>query len=122
MKRRCRAFTLLEVLVALAILAISATAVIRQTGGSLTQLSVLEAKTAAAVLAENQLNLAVLADAFPATGRSTNTVTFNQLQWQVHTEVSATSEPWLRKIEVTVAVEDVDDQPLATLIGYRGKY
>lgn len=115
-------FTLLEVLIALAILAISATAVIRQTGGSLSQLSALEAKTVATVLAENQLNLAIMADAFPASGRSSRTVTFNELDWLVSTEISNTSDPWLRKIEISVSLENDTDAPLANLIGYRGRY
>lgn len=119
--RQC-AFTLLEVLVALAILAISATAVIRQTGGSLSQLAALQSKTIAMAVAENQLDLAIAGDAFPPVGRNTRTVSFSGQRWLVKTEVSSTTEPWLHKVEVTVSDEAHEDYPLAGLIGYRGKH
>ena len=122
MKSIIRGFTLLEVLVALAILAISATAVIRQTGGSLAQLSALQSKTTAMVLAENQLDLTVEGDAFPPLGRGSRYVTFDGIRWRVETEVSSTSDPWLRKVAVSVSTENREDYPLASLIGYRGKY
>ncbi len=118
-----RGFTLLEVLIALAILAIAATAVIGQTGSSLTRQADLQDRTIATLLAENQLDLAIAADAFPVTGRSTDTVTFDGREWRVETAVSGTSEPWLRKVEVTVSQGEGDARrSLASLVSYRGKH
>ena len=115
-------FTLLEVLIALTILAISALAVMTQTGQSLTQLDQLKLKTVAVLVAENQLTALQIAPSWPAIGRSDNSVSFADLQWQLKTEVSSTSDPWLRKIEVTVSYGDNHEAVLADLIGYRGRY
>ena len=117
-----RGFTLLEVLVALAVLAISATAVIRQTSGSLNSMEALEMRTAAAVLADNYLQQAIIADAFPAVGRSSKEITFQERRWWVKTDVSKTSDPWLRKIEISVSTGELSDDPTVVLTGYRGQH
>lgn len=116
-------FTLLEVLIALAILAISSLAVMTQTGMSLRQLNVLELKTTALIIADNRLAMYRVADEWPATGRSSESLTAADQQWLVRVEVSQTSEAWLRKIEVTVSLDDgAEGAILGNLIGYRGRY
>lgn len=115
-------FTLLEVLIALAILAISATAIIRQTGSSLSQLSALEDKTVAALMAEAEIEKLVASEAFPELGRSTELVSFNATEWQVNIAVTSTSEPWLRKVTVGVSQRANPDYELVTLVSYRGRY
>ena len=116
-----RGFTLLEVLIALTILAISSMAVITQTGQSLNQLAQLRLKTVAMVIAENQINRARITEQWPATGRSTDILSAQDQSWVVNMEVTATSEPWLRKMTVTVSLhEDGDEFPLASLVAYRG--
>ena len=116
-----RGFTLLEVLIALTILAISSMAVITQTGQSLNQLGQLRLKTVAMVLAENHINRARVSEQWPATGRSTNILSVLDQSWVVNMEVTATSEPWLRKMTVTVSLDEGGDEfPLASLVSYRG--
>ena len=115
-------FTLLEVLIALAILAISSLAVISQSGQSLGQLQQLHLKTTAIVVADNQLAVLQATPEWPDIGSQTTLVELDQQQWQVTTEVSQTSDPWLRKIEVVVTQGQDIDAPLALLVGYRGKH
>lgn len=122
MRRPARGFTLLEVLIALAILAISATAIIGQASNSLAQLSILEARTVASLLAEGELDKVIISEAFPAVGRSSDRVTFNGREWDIGIEVSATSEPWLRRVTVSVSDAANPDYELATLTTYRGRY
>lgn len=122
MMRLARGFTLLEVLIALAILAISATAIIGQASNSLHQLSVLEEKTVAHLLAESEINKLIASEAFPSPGRTTEFVTFNARQWQISIAVSGTTEPWLRKVVVSVSDSNSPDADLATLTTFRGRY
>lgn len=116
-------FTLLEVLVALSILAISSTAVITQIGQSIRQIEQLEQKTVALWIAENQINSLNVAEAWPATGRQSKVLTVANQSWLISTEVSATRDPWLRKVEVSVATDDRrSSAALVTLTAYRGRY
>lgn len=113
-------FTLLEVLIALAVLAISSLAILRQTGQSLSQLQQLQLQTHANVAAENQLSALQVMPDWPSLGVRSQIVTLAEQQWQVNTDVTTTSEPWLRKIEVTVTYGDQDEAVLTRLVGYRG--
>lgn len=120
---RVKGFTLLEVLVALAILAISASAIISQTGTSLRNQQQLQLKTAAFWVAENKMTLLRSTERWPSVGRQTETVELMGQAWRVNTTVSATPEQLLRKIRVSVTTDNsVDDSALVELIAYRGRY
>lgn len=110
-------------MVALSILAISAISVISQTGQSLRHLEQLKLKTVAMVVAENRLNVIQINENWPSNGRQTQSLTFADQQWLVSTDVSSTSEPWLRKIEINVMIETAK-QPVSLLYltSYRGRY
>ena len=115
-----RGFTLLEVLIALAILAISSLAILGQAGQSLSQLQQLQLQTHANAVAENQMSALQIMPDWPSLGMSSQLVTLADQQWQVNTDVTTTSEPWLRKIEITVTYGDQNEAVLTRLIGYRG--
>ena len=116
-----KGFTLLEVLIALSILAISSIAVLTQTGQSISHLQQLQSKTMALIIAENQLNALQIGEQWPGTGRQSTPVSYVDREWLVTTEVTSTAEPWLRKIIVTVSADDHgDESPLVSLVGYRG--
>ena len=118
-------FTLLEVLIALAILAISSLAIIGQVGQSLSRVQQLQLQTTAIIVAENQMAVIQISPNLPSLGVKTNRVTLAGAQWLVQTDVSTTSDPWLRKVEVTVNYGDSLDSRetpaiLARLVSYRG--
>lgn len=118
-------FTLLEVLIALAILAISSLAIIGQVGQSLSRVQQLQLQTTAIIVAENQMAVIQISPNWPSLGVKTNRVTLAGAQWLVQTDVSTTSDPWLRKVEVTVNYGDSLDSRetpaiLARLVSYRG--
>jgi len=116
-------FTLLEVLIALAVLAILASAVVSQTSNSTRQLQILEQKTHALWVAEYHLNQLRIADNWPNIGRSNQVVEYAEKNWLLSTQVSSTSDPWLRKITVTIASDhDTRQQNILTLTGYKGKH
>jgi general secretion pathway protein I len=118
-------FTLLEVLIALAVLAISSLAIMGQVGQSLSRVQQLQLQTSAIVVAENQMAVIQISPDWPGLGVRTNRVTLADGQWLVQTDVSTTSDPWLRKVEITVNYDEPAasrEAPaiLARLISYRG--
>ena len=116
-------FTLLEVLIALAILAISSLAIINQTAQGLQQRQRLEQKTIALWVAENQLNSLRLVKDWPSIGRRSDSLRMADQSWKITTEISATADPLLRKIIVSVAAEgEGDSTELVSLTGFRGRY
>lgn len=119
-KQRCFGFTLLEVLIALSILAIASIAVIRQTGQSLNQLQRLELKSTAMHIAENQITTLRIADSWPSLGTRSDTVTLGSIDWEVRSQVTSTTDPLLRKIVVEVGLQD--QEPVLSLTAYRGQH
>jgi len=121
---RPKGFTLLEVLIALTILAISSLAVLRQTGQSLSQLQQLEQKNIAVYIAENRLAEITVSDTWPDSGSSSNTVTIAGQQWTVGSDISNTSDPWLKRIDVSVSQEISGGKAvsIASLTSYKGRY
>lgn len=122
-RRAARGFTLLEVLIALAILAISAAALLRQTQLQVKQQFELEARTYAMWLADDTLAMLAAQPQWPPLGRNETHVTFANRDWLVVTDVTTTTDPLLRKIDVKVGPGDVAGNPsLVGFTGYRGRY
>lgn len=114
-----RGFTLLEVLVALAILALSAAALIKQTGSSLRQSALLEEKLLAAQVAEMRLGGELRLQRLPSLGVRAETVEFSGQEWPVELEVFSTAREDMRRLEVRVL--DGNDQPLVSLVAFMGE-
>lgn len=122
-KVKLKGFTLLEVLIALAILAVSASAIISQTGTSLSNQQQLQLKAAAFWVAENKMTLLRSTENWPSIGRQTETIELMDQAWRVNTTVAATPDKHLRKIRVSVAVDGAaDSSVLIELVTYRGRY
>lgn len=123
---RTRAFTLLELLIALAVLAIVSVAVFGRGGDTVRQLGTLEEKTHARWLAEDavtEMRLARLAGDEPlGTGTERRRITRNDRDWRVVTETTKTSHPTLLRVEVAVYAISAgrDVGPLDTLTAFVG--
>ena len=118
--RRARAFTLIEVLVALAILAVALAAGMRAVAQSADGATSLRMRTLALWVAQNRLAHAQLADPWPARGVASGDAVQagTRLAWRE--TVSDTANPAFRRIEIVVAEPGVPDYALARLVGYIG--
>ena len=123
-----RGFTLLELMVALAVLAIVAMAVFGRGGDSVRDLHVMEQRTLARWVAESEVARMRLqhrgSTEAISLGTARQRVRQGDRSWQVVKETLSTTHPSLRRVELTVyALEEGREVgPLCTLIAFVGRY
>ena len=117
-ERRSAGFTLLEALVALAIVALGMMAVNTQLNRYVVSASYIEQKTLASWIASNKLTeLSVAAD-WPALGDSNDEVAeYASRDWRLTTEVSETPVENLRRIDVSVSLAEDPDRVIHKVSG-----
>ena len=115
---RARGFTLMEVMVALAILAIALAAIVKATAENITNTAYLRDKTLAHWIAMNKLTELQVMDVWQ-NGESDGKTDFADRTWGWHTKIQKGSEDGeIHKVEVDVFREGDKDHPLATLTGF----
>ena len=117
-----RGFTLMEVLLALTLLAIVAVSLGTLSSKRLAASYQADRLLEGELLAENELNR-ILSDRLAAPpGRQSRLEKLGALQYRVDTSTSATESALLRRVEVVVsAVDERGDEILLTrLVGFRG--
>ena len=114
---RQRGFTLIEVMVALVILALAMTAVSRGLGQFAQAAYFMETKTLASWVASNKIVEFSLAPAWPKVGDQEGEVEFANQNWRWEAVVEATQVENLRRIEVTVTLADDPKRELHKLAG-----
>ncbi|MFC5695110.1 type II secretion system minor pseudopilin GspI [Pseudomonas sp. GCM10022186] len=100
--RACRGFTLIEVLVALAIFAVVAASVLTASARSLQIASRLEDKTLAMWIADNRLTDLQLRETPPGNGRDQGELDYGGRRWEWQSQVEGTSDPALRRVTLWV--------------------
>ncbi len=120
-KIRSGGFTLIEILVALAVLAIAMSAVIAATGRYADNAAYLREKTLATWVARNRLGEFLLAPTWPDTGHSDGDTRMGHRRWWWRAQVSQTQDPQLRRIDVEVRASK-DGSPVASLSGFTGPH
>jgi len=112
-----RGFTLVELLVALAIVAVALLAGLRAVGAMARTSAELELRMLAQVAAENRIAEMRAAHAFPAVGTRTAACPQGRVVFECVEETKATPDPFFRRIEVRVHAAAERDVILAELIG-----
>lgn len=124
-----RGFTLIEMLIAIAIIGVMGAAISTAVGGVANQTRGLEQRTVASWIASNHLaRMRILQrrDAQPlAEGTKQTRLVFADREWEVETEIKTTDHPWVKRVEVSVFEATDDDGrqgPYGQLSGFLGQY
>ncbi len=117
-QRQNRGFTLLEVLVALAVLAIAMGAIIKAAAESADNLAYLRDKTVASWVALNKINEIRLQKNWSGSGNSQGSTEMANREWHWELRISKTADQDLRRLDITVRSQ-IDDPPLVELIAFR---
>ena len=117
--RNSPGFTLLEVMVALAVVSLAMGAVIKAAGEYTDNQSYLRDRTLTNWVARNVLVQHQLENQWPDVGEREGTLQMGRQEWQWLANISQTEEEKLRRIDVEVrALDSEDDDPITVLSGF----
>ncbi|MEQ1800504.1 MAG: type II secretion system minor pseudopilin GspI [Gammaproteobacteria bacterium] len=119
--RRQNGFTLLEVLVALVIVALGLLAAFGQVNQTLTVSSRLREKTLAHWVAVNEMTRLRLLGEFPAIGSRSDEVEMARNNWRYTIKVVKTQVDAIRRVDISIAFADRPDSVVTTLTGFLGQ-
>ncbi|MBT8141163.1 MAG: type II secretion system minor pseudopilin GspI [Gammaproteobacteria bacterium] len=115
---RSKGFTLIEVVVATFIVGLALVALAGTVQNLTRQTSLVKEKYVADLVANNVLAELRLAGQWPEIGENSDVVEMASQSWFYDTKVFATDVEQLRRIEVSVGLDDELKQTRATLIGF----
>jgi general secretion pathway protein I len=116
-----RGFTLVEVVVALAIVAIGMLAVFKTIGDTVHNVTDLRDRSFAAWIADNRITELRISGEMPSVEETAGELEFAGRRWHWVTKVSQTQVQGLRRIDVTVRRdEDPEGASLVSLAGFIG--
>lgn len=118
---RQRGFTLLEVIVALAVIAFALAAAVSAVSGNTRNAAGLEQRTYAHWVAMNKLAELQISEQFPTLKTTKGSVLMARHEWFWRMKVTQTPNKTLRKVDVEVRADEDAETPLAVLTGYVGK-
>ena len=117
---RTKGFTLLEVMVALAIVALSLTAVAASMNQMIGSATAMQERTYASWIAQNKIAEMRLANVMPEVRTTSGEVEFGNTRWIWRAVVSETGVANFRRIDVTVSNEN-DEYEIRTVTGFIGE-
>jgi len=119
-RNRCRAFTLVEVMVALAIIALSLTAVSAKMGRMIDTSNSMRERTYASWIAQNKITELRLANVLPEVSATSGEVEYANTTWRWRAVISESGIENLFRVDVAVSYEDGDDV-VRTVTGFIGE-
>lgn len=114
-------FTLIEVLVALVLLAIALSAMIKTASENTINTAYLRDKYLASIIASNKLNELHVLKAWPGIGRSNGYVEMVKQRWRWDMEIKTSPDSNIRRVILSVSLDQDEEKKLYTLNGYLGK-
>jgi general secretion pathway protein I len=113
-------FTLIEIIVAMTILAIAMGAVIKTAAQHTSNSAYLRDRTIAHWVAMNKLAELRISKAFPPKGEEKGSIPMANKDWYWVIKVTETPEETIRRVDIEVKAEE-GKQTITSLIGYLGK-
>lgn len=115
---RCKGFTLLEILIALAILAIALSSIIAVASNQSANVAYLRDKTLAHWVAMNQITELQAANQWPAIGTKKGDEEMGLLKWHWEREISKTPDDRVRQVEIRVYRNKEDENSVTRLVSF----
>lgn len=120
-KSRAAGFTLVEILVALAILAIAVAAVVAAVSGHVSNAAYLRDRTLAHWVAMNKIAELQVGGDWPAPGTQKGESLMAAQEWSWQVTVSATDDADVHRLDVSVFADKDHKESLAAMVGYVGR-
>lgn len=118
--RSLRGFTLIEVLVALAVIAIALATLMAGSARTTSNAIHLQDGTYAQWVAENRMAEIRMEQSWPSEGTTEGTEEQGGREWHWTQEVEETPDPSLRRVDIAVRADEDDEHTVATLSGFVG--
>ena len=118
---KTRGFTLIEVLIALAVLAVVMASIARATSQTVVANLDLQQRTFASWVAANVIEQVRLRDGWPNVGRRQGRTIMGQTEWHWQMQISSTEEPRMRRLDVVVYQDSDHQQAIVSLSGFVGR-
>ena len=121
--RRCRGFTLIEVVIAIGVISFAIAAGINAVSVNSNNASGLQQRTYAHWVAMNKMAELQLDDQWPSVGTRKGSALMAKQEWFWSMKVSKTPDGYdlIRRVDVMVRMDEDDESPLVTLTGFVGK-
>jgi general secretion pathway protein I len=120
-RRRDAGFTLVEILVALAVIAIGTAAAVAAVSGNVGNAAYIQDRTLAHWVAMNKVAELQVAPQWPNTGTQRGDSLMASQEWNWEVKVSDTDDPDVRRVDVRVFADKDQKETLATLVAYVGR-